>query len=29
MVYGDHLQEIGYAARKIGIKWVELAGQKA
>jgi hypothetical protein len=23
MAYGDYLKEIGYAARKIGIKWVE------
>jgi len=25
MVYGDHLNEIGYAARKIGIDWVNLS----
>jgi hypothetical protein len=25
MVYGDHLQKIGYAARKIGIDWVDLS----
>ena len=26
MVYGDHLQELGYAARKIGINWVDISG---
>ena len=25
MVYGNHLQELGYAARKLGIKWVDLS----
>jgi hypothetical protein len=25
MVYGDHLQKIGYAARKIGLDWVNLS----
>ena len=25
MVYGDYLKEIGYAARKIGIRWVDLS----
>jgi L-fucose isomerase-like protein len=25
MVYGDHLQELGYAARKIGINWVDIS----
>jgi hypothetical protein len=25
MAYGDYLKEIGYAARKIGIRWVDLA----
>jgi hypothetical protein len=26
MVYGDHLETIGYAARKIGIDWVDISG---
>ncbi len=26
MVYGDHLRAIGYAARKIGVRWVEISG---
>jgi hypothetical protein len=25
MAYGDYLKEIGYAARKIGIRWVDLS----
>ena len=25
MVYGDHLQKIGYAARKIGVDWVNIS----
>jgi len=25
MAYGDYLKEIGYAARKIGIRWVNLS----
>jgi len=25
MAYGDHLKEIGYAARKIGIEWVDVS----
>jgi hypothetical protein len=25
MVYGDYLKEVGYAARKIGIKWVDIS----
>lgn len=25
MVYGDHLKELGYAARKIGIDWIDLS----
>jgi hypothetical protein len=25
MTYGDYLKEIGYAARKIGIRWVDLS----
>jgi hypothetical protein len=25
MVYGDYLQELSYAARKIGVRWVDLA----
>ena len=25
MAYGDHLRQIGYAARKIGIRWVDLS----
>ena len=25
MAYGDHLREIGYAARKIGVDWVDLS----
>jgi hypothetical protein len=25
MVYGDHLQKIGYAARKIGVDWVNVS----
>ncbi len=25
MVYGDHLKEVGYAARKIGIDWVSIS----
>ena len=25
MAYGDHLREIGYAARKIGIRWIDLS----
>jgi len=25
MAYGDWLNELGYAARKIGIQWVSLA----
>ena len=25
MVYGDYLQEIGYATRKIGLQWENLA----
>jgi len=25
MAYGNHLQEIGYAARKIGLRWVDLS----
>jgi hypothetical protein len=29
MAYGDHLRELAYAARKIGIKWVNLAGPLA
>jgi hypothetical protein len=24
MVYGDHLKQLAYAARKIGVQWVEL-----
>jgi len=27
MAYGDYLREIGYAARKIGIQWVNLSGE--
>jgi len=26
MVYGDHLRPIGYAARKIGVRWVDISG---
>jgi len=26
MVYGDHLKKIGYAARKIGVDWVDISG---
>jgi len=26
MVYDDHLKELGYAARKLGIDWVDLSG---
>ena len=26
MAYGDHLKELGYASRKIGIDWVTLSG---
>jgi hypothetical protein len=26
MAYGDYLKEIGYAARKIGIRWVDISG---
>jgi hypothetical protein len=26
MVYGDHLEEAGYAARKLGVEWESLAG---
>ena len=25
MVYGDYLKEVGYAARKIGMKWADLS----
>jgi hypothetical protein len=25
MAYGDYLREIGYAARKIGIHWVNVS----
>jgi hypothetical protein len=25
MVYGDHLQKIGYAARKIGVDWMGIS----
>ena len=25
MVYGDYLQEIGFAARKLGLEWVNLS----
>ena len=25
MVYGDYLRELGYAARKIGIKWIDIS----
>jgi hypothetical protein len=25
MAYGDYLKELGYAARKIGIRWVDLS----
>jgi len=25
MVYGDHLRKIGYAARKIGVDWVNIS----
>jgi hypothetical protein len=25
MAYGDHLQKLGYAARKIGIQWIDLS----
>jgi len=25
MTYGDHLQKVGYAARKIGVDWMDLA----
>ena len=25
MVYGDHLKEVGYAARKIGVDWVSIS----
>lgn len=25
MVYGDHLRAVGYAARKIGVRWVDLS----
>jgi len=25
MAYGDYLKEIGYAARKIGIKWIDIS----
>jgi L-fucose isomerase-like protein len=27
MAYGDYLREVGYAARKIGINWVNLSGE--
>jgi hypothetical protein len=27
MVYGDCLRELGYAARKIGINWVDISGR--
>ena len=25
MVYGDHLRPLGYAARKIGVQWVDIS----
>ncbi len=25
MVYGDYLREIGFAARKLGLEWADLA----
>ena len=25
MAYGDHVKKMGYAARKIGIEWVDLS----
>jgi len=27
MVYGDYLRELGYAARKLGLEWVNLSGE--
>ena len=27
MAYGDHLEEVGYAAKKLGVEWENITGE--